>query len=93
MLANVLSHMMGDEPMPPENDFWDPSVTLPFGLKNAATLFELEITERTRRARPPSARIIVAADYAPTLVHDLLEGESCDSSSESSPGKENHPSR
>jgi hypothetical protein len=33
------------------------------------------------------------ADYASTSVLDLLEEESCGSSLESSPGKDNHPSR
>jgi hypothetical protein len=47
-LANFLSQLMGDEPMHRESDFWDPSVPLPFGLRNAVTLFELEIAECVR---------------------------------------------
>jgi hypothetical protein len=84
--------MMGDEPMPLENDFWDPSMPLPFALRNPATLFELEITEHKRMALPPSAWFVKAADHAPTSVPDLLEGESCNSSSKSSPGEDSHPS-
>lgn len=64
---------------------------LPFGLRNAVTLFELEIAERVRQVRPPHAQFVGAVDYAPASVHDLLEGESCDSSSESSPDEDSHP--
>jgi hypothetical protein len=38
-----------------------------FRLRNATMLFELEIMERMRRARPPSTRFVGAADYAPTI--------------------------
>ena len=85
-LGNILFQLMGDKPMPPESDFWDPSVPLPIGMRNAATLFELEIVKRTCRAFPPHTEFIGAADYAPTSIHNLLEMESCGSSSESSPG-------
>jgi hypothetical protein len=47
-LANILSQLSGDDPMPPKSDFYDPSIPLPIGLRNAATLFKLEIEERMR---------------------------------------------
>jgi hypothetical protein len=49
--------------------------------------------ERMRQAFCPRLEFVGMADYALTLVYDLLEGESCDSSSKSSPGKDKHPSR
>jgi hypothetical protein len=91
-LASVLSQLSEDNPVPPENGFWDPSVPLPYGLRNAATLFELEIAERMRQASCSHPEFVRTADYAPTSVHDLLEGESCSSSSESSLGEDSHPS-
>jgi hypothetical protein len=52
VLANVLSQTTGDEPMPPESDFWDPSMPLLFGLRNVATLYKQEIMKRMRRVQP-----------------------------------------
>jgi hypothetical protein len=48
--------------------------------------------ERAPQAPRLHPEFIGMADYAPTSVHDLLEGESCGSSFESSPCKERHPS-
>jgi hypothetical protein len=64
VLANVLSQMTGDEPMPPESDFGDPSVPLPFGLRNVATLFEQKIAEHMRGVRHSRARSSSGAVHA-----------------------------
>lgn len=42
MLSNVLSQLSGGKRMPLESDFWDPSIFLPNGMRNAVTLFDLE---------------------------------------------------
>jgi hypothetical protein len=78
--------------MPPERDFWDTSIPLPFRLRNAAALFEWELTEWKCRASPLYAQFVGMTNYAPTSVHDLLDEESSGLSSETVQHKDSHPS-
>jgi hypothetical protein len=42
VLANAFTQLSWVRPMPPEAKFWDPYIALPFGMRDAATLFEQE---------------------------------------------------
>ena len=55
---------------------------LPFELRNASDLFQLELAERSLAASH-STKFVGAADYTPTSIHDLLDASSCGEGSES----------
>jgi len=63
------------------------------GSSIVMTLFKIGIVERMCRALQLHLEIVAAANYVSTLILDLLTKESCNSSSESLPVEDNHPSR
>jgi hypothetical protein len=42
VLANAFTQLSWVRPMPLEAEFWDPYIALPFGMRDATTLFEQE---------------------------------------------------
>jgi hypothetical protein len=44
-LTNTFCQVSGGEPMSLDTEFWDPSKSLPYGLRNAAELFKRELAQ------------------------------------------------
>ena len=61
-------------------------------MRNTATLFELKIIEPMHRPCMSSLEFDAMTDCARKSFHDLVESESCASSTESSPDEDSHPS-
>ena len=78
--------------MPPETNFWDPRVLLPYSLRSAMKLFERELAQCTRFSPAPSEFIGMVDGY-PESFYDLLSSAPDMIDSDSSSTGSNHPSQ
>jgi hypothetical protein len=73
VLANAFTQLSGSGPMPLEAEFYDPCTALPSGMREAATLFEWELTRRNCRSMAPNLSGFVGMmEQVPESVYDLL---------------------
>jgi hypothetical protein len=70
--------------MPLEAEFWDPYIALPFGMRDATTLFEQEWARRDCCLMMPNLSGFVGMmEWDPESIYDLLESTPGDKDSKS----------
>jgi hypothetical protein len=80
--------------MPPKAEFWDPSVLLPSGMRDATTIFKQKLAKRSRFSSAPALPGFVGMEeWDPESIYDLLPSTLGDTDSESGSKGSCHPVR
>ena len=84
MLANAFAQLFGIGPLPPEAEFWNPSIALPSKMRDTIALFEQELARRSGRSTTPkSSRFVGMMEWDLESIYDLLQSTPGDKDSES----------